>query len=109
MSDLAAFEPVWDDMRDTHVHLVNTIAAMRLAGLVDPPPAQGFCPGHGADLYRRTLAAVNGQPDRCSHSNAVPVALVLTGEVVARLCPDCDEQLPADERTARNWWPGGMI
>ncbi len=109
MSDLAAFEPIWDDMRDTHVRLVNTIAAMRLAGLVDPPSTSGFRPGHGAGLYRRTHAAVNGQPDRCSHPNAVPVALVLTDEVVARLCPDCDEQLPADERTGRNWRPGGMI
>lgn len=30
----------------------------------------------------------------CAHRNAVDVDLVLTGEVVARLCRDCDAQLP---------------
>ena len=32
------------------------------------------------------------------HGNAVPV-VTLDGERVASLCPDCDEQLPADWRT----------
>lgn len=31
----------------------------------------------------------------CNHPDAVPVELLLTGEVVAWLCPDCDRQLPA--------------
>lgn len=31
---------------------------------------------------------------RCCHANAVPVEDLL-GEVVAALCPDCDQQLPA--------------
>jgi len=29
----------------------------------------------------------------CGHGNAVPVTLKLTGETVARLCPDCGEQI----------------
>lgn len=35
----------------------------------------------------------------CPHSGAVPVESVL-GEVVAWLCPECDEQLPAEWRSA---------
>jgi hypothetical protein len=35
----------------------------------------------------------------CAHSNAVPVESVVTGELLARLCPDCDEQLPAPRET----------
>lgn len=69
MSDIAAFEPVWEDMQKTREHLAAMIGAMQDAGLIE---------------------AV------CSHPNAIPVALVLTGEVVAALCPDCDEQLPAE-------------
>jgi hypothetical protein len=38
---------------------------------------------------------------RCGHPNPVPVTLFLTGELVARLCPDCDRQLPPYE-------PGGV-
>lgn len=33
---------------------------------------------------------------RCSHSGAVPVDSVVTGEVLAALCPACDAQLPAE-------------
>ncbi|MGR6922597.1 hypothetical protein ACU635_50800 [[Actinomadura] parvosata] len=33
---------------------------------------------------------------RCSHAGAVPVESVVTGEVLAALCPDCDVQLPAE-------------
>jgi hypothetical protein len=108
LSDLSHFEPVWEDMRKTHAHLAATINAMRTAGLIDMPPARGFRPGHGADLYQRIRVAVHGRPDRCSHPNAVPVEL-LTGEVVAALCPDCDEQLPAGFESSTGWWPGGMI
>lgn len=38
------------------------------------------------------LAAVLGP---CPHYGAVPVDLLLTGERIAWLCPDCDAQLPA--------------
>ena len=31
----------------------------------------------------------------CLHGRPVPVESVVTGEVVARLCPDCDAQLDA--------------
>lgn len=30
---------------------------------------------------------------KCTHPNAVPVESVVTGDVLARLCPDCNEQL----------------
>lgn len=30
----------------------------------------------------------------CIHINAVPVTSVVDGELLAKLCPDCDEQLP---------------
>lgn len=33
---------------------------------------------------------------RCAHLEAVPVRTSLTNELVAWLCPDCDEQLDAD-------------
>ncbi|MGP4092973.1 hypothetical protein [Nonomuraea sp. KM90] len=33
---------------------------------------------------------------RCAHAEAVPVESVVTGEVLAALCPDCDAQLPAE-------------
>lgn len=32
----------------------------------------------------------------CRHMNAEPVRLLDGGELVAWLCPDCDEQLPPD-------------
>ncbi|MEV1245130.1 hypothetical protein [Nonomuraea sp. NPDC049750] len=32
---------------------------------------------------------------RCAHASAVPVESVVTGEVLAALCPGCDTQLPA--------------
>jgi hypothetical protein len=34
--------------------------------------------------------------DRCYHYEVVPVDLALTGEVVAKLCTNCWEQLPRD-------------
>lgn len=46
----------------------------------------------------RTGASIT--PDACRHLNTVPVELLDTGEAVAKLCPDCDAQLPAD-------WPEG--
>lgn len=85
MSDLAAFEPVWEDMRKTRAHLANMLGAMHSAGLIQTPPRS------------------------CSHPDAVPVALVLTGEVVAHLCPDCDEQLSVDRVPDVDAWPGAMF
>jgi hypothetical protein len=38
------------------------------------------------------LAALIGP---CAHPATVPVETVLTGELVAWLCPGCDSQLPA--------------
>ncbi|MGC5009761.1 hypothetical protein ACLQ2R_03245 [Streptosporangium sp. DT93] len=38
---------------------------------------------------------------RCSHVHAVPVRSVVDDELLARLCPDCDEQLPASGTDAR--------
>lgn len=38
------------------------------------------------------LSAILGP---CAHPDAVPVELLLTGEVVAWLCPCCGRQLPA--------------
>lgn len=35
-----------------------------------------------------------------AHTAAVPVDEHLTGAIVAWLCPDCDQQLPADWRPA---------
>jgi hypothetical protein len=32
---------------------------------------------------------------RCDHTQAVPVESVVTGEILAALCPGCDQQLPA--------------
>lgn len=31
----------------------------------------------------------------CTHANALPVQTLVSCEVVAWLCPDCDRQLPA--------------
>jgi hypothetical protein len=36
--------------------------------------------------------------DSCPHDNATSVESVVTGELLAVLCPDCDKQLPAE------WW-----
>lgn len=33
---------------------------------------------------------------RCAHAGAVPVESVVTGEVLAALCPACDAQLPTE-------------
>lgn len=47
-------------------------------------------------LERRLIRyAASFKPERvkCRHENRVPVALTLTGEVVADLCLDCDLEL----------------
>lgn len=47
-------------------------------------------------------AGTHGNPDqvirgRCRHLTPVLVHAKGTGELVARLCPDCDTQLPAED------------
>lgn len=37
---------------------------------------------------------------RCIHLNAVPVTSVVNGELLAKLCPDCDDQLPVHSEGA---------
>ena len=32
----------------------------------------------------------------CTHAGAVPVTSTVTGEILAALCPACDQQLPAE-------------
>lgn len=39
---------------------------------------------------------MTAQPARCDHANAVPVESAVTRETLAALCPDCDQQLPAE-------------
>ncbi len=42
-------------------------------------------------------STASGSPDSqtCRHPAAVEVRSSVTGELLARLCPDCDSQLPA--------------
>lgn len=47
------------------------------------------------DLAAANLGVLIGP---CAHNGAVPVDLLLTGETVAWLCPECDAQLPAGWR-----------
>jgi hypothetical protein len=35
----------------------------------------------------------------CAHPAPVPVRLLVTGELMAWLCPDCDTRLPAEWMT----------
>jgi hypothetical protein len=46
----------------------------------------------GMALGFERLSAILGP---CAHLHAVPVELLLTGELVAWLCPGCGRQLPA--------------
>ena len=41
------------------------------------------------------FARLHAMLGSCAHAGAVPVDLLLTGEIVAWLCPDCGRQLPA--------------
>jgi hypothetical protein len=100
LSDLSHFEPVWEDMRTTRAHLADMLDSMRSSRLIDDRPRK--------NPWMRTWLALNPELG-CAHPNAVAVALVLTGEVVAHLCPDCDEQLPAGFESSTGLWPGGMI
>ena len=49
-----------------------------------------------AVLRGRSPAVEASSTPACLHGSAVPVELAAGGERVAWLCPDCDEQLPAD-------------
>ncbi|MEV0619577.1 hypothetical protein AB0I81_40105 [Nonomuraea sp. NPDC050404] len=85
--------------------VAGMMSAMRSAGLVDPvpdPDVEAIGTQIGFELLNRGVL----RSSRCSHPRPVPVESVVTGELLARLCPDCDEQLPAQ---ASEWWPGGMI
>ena len=97
MSDLAAFDPVWEDIHKTRAHLADTLTSLRSAGLIAEPTTRppAFKPDSGSGLWAYAFRTLRGFEDGCTHLNAVPVELILTGEVVAALCPDCDEQLPA--------------
>jgi len=46
-------------------------------------------------LYRRDWSAIAAALGTCGHLGAEPVELLITGERVAWLCPDCGSQLPA--------------
>lgn len=41
------------------------------------------------------LASASAAVGPCAHRRTAPVALLVTGEVVAALCEDCLERLPA--------------
>lgn len=61
----------------------------------DQPRPLGVNCAQATESFSATLSALNC-PTR--HSNVVPVE-TLAGERVATLCPDCDQQLPAEWRT----------
>jgi hypothetical protein len=80
---LDAFEYVW-------AGLDAELARLRARPLAPPR----FDPHDSSALFRYAFHALYGP--RCPHYNAVPVESVVTGELLARLCPDCDQQLYAD-------------
>lgn len=51
-----------------------------------------------ASVSTATRRASAARPT-CTHALAVPVESVVTGQVLAALCPACDAQLPADALT----------
>jgi hypothetical protein len=84
--------PLWA----TIVLLAVTIALCTLAVAMRLAPA-----------YCRWLNAGQSRRNSCRHFNALPVES--SGEVVAVLCPACDEQLPVDWLERRASWPGRML
>jgi hypothetical protein len=72
-----------------------------------PLPLPRFNPHNSSALFAYTFRTLSGP--HCQHSNAVPVESVVTGEVLARLCPDCDQQLSASHDLAGDCWPGAMF
>jgi hypothetical protein len=93
---LDAFEYVWADLN-------AELARLRARPL--PPPR--FDPRDSSALYAYTFRTLSGP--HCPHANAVPVESVVTGELLARLCPDCDQQLSAGYDRAEDCWPGAMF
>lgn len=80
------------------VHLGNTAPSRRVgttgwsaSGMGPPPSARAVdVPG---ELLGHFFLPVAGP---CAHPGAVPVELLLTGEIVAWLCPGCDQSLPSE-------------
>lgn len=66
--------------------------SLRAGRLVADPDADAF----GRHFAFERAARSDLYDGVCRHTRAVPVESVVTGELLARLCPDCDEQLPAD-------------
>lgn len=67
------------------------------------PNCQALLPDHRAECDRfeweevRTFGgATQYIKTACRHFGAIPVESCVTGETVAILCTDCDEQLPAE-------------
>lgn len=71
--------------------VINGSEARFVPCRTDPPGPPGISVRDMA-LGFAHLSAVLGP---CSHVNAEPVELLLTGERVAWLCPECEERLPA--------------
>lgn len=99
MSDaLPAFEHVWDELEETKAALANVLSSLRASGVLVDPDAEALG-RHFAFEYAARSDMYDGG---CRHVRAVPVESVVTGELLAALCPDCDEQLPP-ERLSRRW------
>lgn len=67
-------------------------AAMRTPG--PDPDASAIGRQFAFEVLSRWWWGEPATSARCSHPRPVPVESVVTGELLARLCPDCDEQLP---------------
>lgn len=74
----------WDDhtVGEPPFLLMSRHACTELGGVPMEQMALGF-------------ARLNALIGLCAHASAVPVDLLLTGERVAWICPECDTQLPA--------------
>ncbi|NRQ36001.1 hypothetical protein HII36_29830 [Nonomuraea sp. NN258] len=87
------------EVQAARIQLNAMLSAMRSSGLIEPEPApdvQVIGRQFGFEMLRRWWRHESPQPARCAHPRPVPVESVVTGELLARLCPDCDEQLPAE-------------
>lgn len=76
------------------------------------PTDPGVHPAATTVQARFARTYLDGLGDTCRHRNAVPVEDLL-GEVVAWLCPDCDDQLPVTvpipEDVAAAWRMPSML
>jgi hypothetical protein len=61
-------------------------------------PAVALAAGTGVTMteFGAGMARLGAALGSCAHANAVPVDLLVTGETVAWLCPDCGAGLPAE-------------